>query len=105
MFEKLDAITILCSHFSIYVILERTHPLDINFLILPEKVLPIFPAKSIILVHGIKVTRLQIPMTPGFVVLKYKVQGAIFQTAMLDMHYNSKSRDKILHKKFCSMYI
>lgn len=92
------------SHFFIYVLLERTQSLDINFLILPKKVFSIFSAKSTIPIHNISVIRLQILMTPGFVVSEYKVQGAIFQIAILDLHHNSKAGDKSLHKRFYSTY-
>ncbi len=55
--------------------------------------------------RGISVTRLQIPMTPGFAVTEYKVRGATFRTAVLDLHKNTKSGDKGLHKRFCSIYV
>ncbi len=55
--------------------------------------------------RGMSVTRLQIPMTPGFAVTDYKVQGATFRTAVLDLHRHSKSRDKGSHKRFCSTYV
>lgn len=72
---------------------------------LPENVFPIFLAKSTLTICGISITRLQIPMTPGFAVTEYKVQGATFQSAILDLHRNSKSGDKGSHKRFCSTYV
>ncbi len=72
---------------------------------LPENVFPIFPAKFIFTMYGISVTRLKILMTPGFAITDYKVQGTTFQTAVLDLHRHSKSKDKDSHKRFCSNYV
>ena len=44
-------------------------------------------------------------MTPGFAVTDYKVQGATFQTAVLDLRRGSKSDGMVLHKRFCSTYV
>lgn len=44
-------------------------------------------------------------MTPGFVVTDYKVQGATFRTAVLDLHRKSNSGSGGLHKKFCSTHV
>lgn len=40
---------------------------------LVENVFPIFPAKSILMLPGINVTRLEILITPNFAVIDYKV--------------------------------
>lgn len=73
MFERLDIITILYSHLPIYILLEQTHTLDINFPMLPEKMFLILLVKSTIPMQDISLTRLQIPMMPDFAVLEYKV--------------------------------
>lgn len=44
-------------------------------------------------------------MTPGSAVTNYKVQGATFQTAVLDLRKGSKKDGRILHKRFCSTYV
>ncbi len=72
---------------------------------LPENVFPVFPARSTLTMRGISVTSLQIPMTLGFAITDYKVQEATFRTVVLDLHRDSKARDKGLHKRFCSTYV
>lgn len=44
-------------------------------------------------------------MTPGFAVTDYKVQKAIFQIAVLDLHKKSNSGSVDSHKKFYSAYV
>lgn len=72
---------------------------------LSENVFLVFPVKSILTMHGISITRLQISIMPGFAIMDYKVQRAIFRLAVLDLHRNSKSEDKGLHKRFYFIYV
>lgn len=44
-------------------------------------------------------------MTLGFAVTDYKVQGATFQIAVLDLHRKSNSGSGGSHKKICSTYV
>lgn len=55
--------------------------------------------------RGISITKLQIPITLGFTILKYKVKGTIFQIYILNLYHNSKIEDKSLYKKFYSSYV
>ncbi len=84
---------------------KRPQHSGIVFSMLPENVFPIFPAKSTLTRRGISVTRLQIPIISEFAVTDYKSQEATFRTVVLDVHNHSKSRDKGLHKRFCSTYV
>ena len=55
--------------------------------------------------YNINIISLKIPMILDFAVSEYKVQGTIFQIAVLNLQYNFKAEDKDLYKRFCSTYI
>lgn len=65
-----------------------------------KKVFLVFPTKSILILRDISVTRVQIPITPSFVVINYKIQEVTFRTAILDLHRKSNSENRGLIKKF-----
>lgn len=44
-------------------------------------------------------------MTPGFAITDYKVQGATFKEAVLDLRRKSVDKTKNSHKTFCSTYV
>ena len=50
------------------------------------------------------VNRRQIGLTPGFAFTEYKVQGATFESAVLDLRRKNKRRGES-HKRFCSTYV
>lgn len=54
--------------------------------------------------HGVSVVRKQVPLTPGFAVTDYKVQGATFKEAILDLRRGRSSEVKS-HRRFCSTYV
>ena len=86
------------------VLLQRRTRLQKSFPELPDDVFPTFPIKSTLKLPGLKVSRNQIPLTPGFAVTDYKVQGATFKTAVLDLRRGQKIR-KESHKRFWSTYV
>ena len=47
---------------------------------------------------------MQIPLTPVFAVTDYKVQGAMFKTAILDLQ-RSQFTNNVSLKAFCSIYV
>lgn len=65
----------------------------------------IFLAKSAIIMHSIGVSWYKIWMRPRFTVTKYNFQVATFPIAILDLHKNTKTRDKSIQKIFYSTYI
>ena len=44
-------------------------------------------------------------MTPGFAVTDYKIQGATFRSAVLDLRKGNKTVKCGVHKRFCSTYV
>lgn len=54
---------------------------------------------------GVNITRIQILITLSFTVTDYKIQGAMFRTAVLDLQRGSKLDGIVLHKQFCSTYV
>ncbi len=86
------------------MLLQRQHPLKAAFPDLPTNVFPLFPVKSTVSLQGISINRMQIPLTPAFAVTDYKVQGATFKTAILDLQ-RSQFANNVSHKAFCSTYV
>lgn len=70
-----------------------------------ENVFPIFLVKFTLIIHGISITRLQIPIMLGFAVIEYKDQAVIFLIAVFNLYKNTKLGNKSSYKKFCSIYI
>lgn len=89
---------------NIYAV-ETTKALRYNIFNNGRECILVFTAKSTLIIRSINITRLQIPMTPGFAVTNYKIERATFQTAVLDLHRNSNLGSKGSHKKFCSTYV
>lgn len=85
-------------------------PLDIQYEGLPPDVFPVFPTQSTLTFDdNIKIQRKQIPLTPAFAMTEYKVQGASFKTAVLDLHWpdGTERGDEAdwRHKRFFSVYV
>lgn len=76
--KRLNLIIILYSYLLIYILLKRPKRLEITFLILLKNVFLVFLAKSTLTIYNISITRLQIPITPGFAVTDYMIQEATF---------------------------
>lgn len=72
---------------------------------LPPNVYPVFPVKSVITAKYTRINRRQIGITPGFAYTEYKVQGATFKSAVLDLRRRSKKKSIENHKRFCSTYV
>lgn len=68
------------------MLLEQPKHSDIIFLIVTENVFSIFSAEFILMLRDISIIKLQISITLHFAVMDYKVQGATFQIAMLNLH-------------------
>lgn len=86
------------------MLLQRQHPLKAAFPELSANVFPLFPVKSTVSLQGISINRMQIPLTPAFAVTDYKVQGATFKTAILDLQ-RGQFANNVSHKSFCSTYV
>lgn len=65
---------------------------------------PVFPVRSVVTAKKTSVNKRQIGLTPGFAFTEYKVQGATFKSAVLDLRQKNKRRRKN-HKRFCSTYV
>lgn len=107
----MDNRTVLCSKPALCVLLQKSKPLDVPYKDLPSEVFPVFPAQSTLNFNGgVKISRMQIPLTPAFALTEYKVQGATFKNAVLDLKRscgeNSRPRKaEGQHKRFCSVYV
>lgn len=97
---------ILLFFHQLYCILLYTDlPLTIPFLGLPSNIYLIFLIRLVVTVKMTSVNKDQIRLTPGFVFTKYKVQEAIFKSAVLNLQHKSKKREKESSKRFCFIYI
>ncbi len=104
-YSQLDANTILCSHPPKAVLLHRSIPSKLAFSGLDHSVIPIFPINSSLPINGARLIQWQVPICPAFALTKYKVQGATFKTAVLDLQRGPKSQWISTHKRFCSTYL
>lgn len=101
-----DAKTWLYSRPALCVLLEKSNLLPMGFDNVPEGIFPVFPSKSTLSLDNMKISRTQIPLTPGFALTMYKVQGATFQNAVLDLHRKNEAIGRFeKHRRFCSMYV
>ncbi len=71
---------------------------------LPPNVYPVFPDRSTLKLPQGDISRLQLPITLGFALTEYKVQGATFDSVVVDLKRQSKGVIAT-HKRFCSTYI
>lgn len=103
-FHELDNRTLLCSHPAVCLLLQKSSPSRVRFPELAENVVPVFPAISTVSLKKLAVSRLQIPITPGFASTDYKVQGGTFKPAVLDLRRKTTTHS-VMHKRFCSTYV
>lgn len=81
----MDPNTVLCSHLPKAVLLRRSISSKLAFPGLDQSVIPIFPINSSVPINGARLIRRQVPICPAFALTEYKFQGAIFDTAVLDL--------------------
>lgn len=103
-YTRIDSHTLLCSHQPHCILLYTDSPLTIPFPGLASNVYPVFPVRSVVTAKKTSVNRRQIGLTPGFAFTEYKVQGATFESAVLDLRRKNKRRGES-HKRFCSTYV
>ena len=104
-YTQIDSHTLLCSHQPHCILLHTDSLLIIPFPGLPSNVYLVFPVRSVVTAKKTSVNRHQIGLTPGFAFTEYKVQGATFESAVLDLRRKSKKKGKESHKRFCSTYV
>lgn len=104
-YTRLDNNILLSSHAPLCILLHTDSPLMITFPGLPPNVYPVFPVKSTVTAKNSRLNRKQIRITPGFAYIEYKVQGATFKSAVLDLRRRSKKKIGENHKRFCSTYV
>ncbi len=71
---------------------------------LPPNVYPVFPDCSTLKLSQGDISRLQPPITLGFALIEYKVQGTTFDNTIVDLKRQSKGGIG-MHKQFCSTYV
>ena len=104
-YSRLDPVTLLSSHLARYILLQREKNLKTPFSTLPPNVYLVFPDRSSIKLAQGSISRLQLPITLGFALSDYKVQGATFESAVVDLKRQSKVFAAAGHKRFCSTYV
>lgn len=104
-YMRIDPLTLLCSRPARCILLQREKDLKIPFPTLPANVYPVFPERSTVALSAGSISRLQIPITLGFALTDYKVQGATFTSAVVDLKRQTKSSASGQHKRFCSTYV
>ena len=92
------------------MLLQRPAALDVQYKDLPFDVFPLIPTESTITFNGnVKIKTQQLPLASTFALTEYKVQGATFKKAVLDLrrparHKTQKKKDWN-HQQFCSVYV
>ncbi len=71
---------------------------------LPPNVYPVFPDRSTLKLPQGDISKLQLPITLGFALTEYTVQGATFDSAVVDLKRQSKG-GIATYKLFCSIYV
>lgn len=104
-YTKLDHNTLLNSHLPHCILLHTDSPLMISFPSLPANIYPVFLVRSIVTAKNTRLNRKQVGITPGFAYTKYKIQGATFKSAVLDLRRRSKKKAGKYHKRFYPTYI
>ena len=84
--------------------MKQNKPLKTLFLILLPNVYPVFLDCSTVKLPQRDISRLQLSIISGFALTEYKIQGATFDNAVIDLKRHSRE-DNVIHKQFCSTYI
>ena len=103
-YTQIDSHTLLYFHQPQYILLYTDLSLTIPFPGLASNVYPVFPVRLVVTAKKTSVNKRQIELTPGFAFTKYKIQGATFESAVLDLRQKNKRRGEN-HKQFCSTYV
>ncbi len=101
----LDDNILLSSYPLTCILLHTESALIVPFLNIPRNIYPIFPVKSTVTAKGRKLNRKQIGISPGLAYTEYKVQGAMFKSATLDLRRKTIKKTAESHKRFCSIYV
>ncbi len=104
-YTRLDDNTLLSSHPPTYILLHTESALMIPFPNLPCNVYPVFPVKSTVTAKRTRLNKKQIGISPGFTYIEYKVQGATFKSAILNLQHKTIKLTAKSHKRFCSIYV
>ncbi len=104
-YTRLDDNTLLGSHPPTCILLHTESALMVPFPNLPRNVYLIFPVKSTVTAKEIRLNKKQIGISPGFAYTEYKVQGAMFKSATLDLQCKTIKKTTKSHKRFCSIYV
>jgi hypothetical protein len=100
---RLDKTFILCSHVPQCILLRRQTVSNHPFPGIDADCQPIFPITFPVKVNNMWITRTQLPVTPAFALTEYKAQSATYESAILDLSWNSQaSGEDASHKRFCS---
>ncbi len=102
---RLNNNTLLSSHPLIYILLHIESALMVSFPSLSRNIYSVFPVKSTIMAKEIRLNGKQVRISPRFAYTEYKVHGAIFKSATLDLRQKSIKRTIEYHKRFCSIYV
>ncbi len=104
-YTRLNDNTLLSLHPPTYILLHTESALMVLFPNLPHNIYPIFPVKSTVTAKRTRLNRKQIGISPGFAYTEYKVQGAMFKSATLDLRRKTIKKTTESHKRFCSIYV
>ncbi len=102
-YTQLDDNTLLSSHPPICTLLYTEFALMLRVPNLPRNVYPVFLMKSTVTAKGIRLNKKQIGISLGFDYTEYKVQGAMFKSATLDLQYKTIKKTAKSEKRFCSI--
>ncbi len=104
IYTRLDPITLLSLILLNVYFFNKKKQLKIPFLTLSSNVYLIFPDRSTLKLSQGDISKLQLPITIGFALTEYKIQGATFDSTVIDL--KCQSREGIAtHKRFCSTYV
>jgi hypothetical protein len=68
--------------------------------------IPIFCSSTSVKIENMSVIRHQVPVTPAWAITDYKVQGATYDSIIVDLHRRDNNRkDSVSHKRYCSVYV
>lgn len=95
----------LCLYLPIYMLLQRKNQTNIIFSGLPRHIFLLFLFKFTLVLRKISITRLQILMTPGFVVIDNKFYENTFKTTVSELQKGSKMDGMLLYKRFYFIYV
>ncbi len=104
-YTRLDDNTLLNSYPPTCILLHTESALMMPFPNLPHNVYPVFPVKSTVTAKETRFNRKQIGISPRFAYTEYKVQGATFKSATLDLQRKTIKKTTENHKQFCSIYV